>query len=333
MNYIGSKRKLSDFIKSSIIDVVGNTENKVFAELFGGTGVVARKFKKYVKKVIINDIEPYSYILLRNYIGNHQNFYFFDLIQELNFTPGIEGFIFHHYCQGGGQGRNYFTDENGQRIDAIRQRIEQWHRQKKINENQYYFLLASLLESADKVANTASVYGAFLKHIKDSARKPLLIQPAVFTVNEQTHDVYNRDANELIREIEGDILYLDPPYNARQYGANYHLLNTIALYDKFDPRGKTGLREYYRSPYCKSRRVVEVLEDLIANARFEYVFVSYNNEGLMTTEQVKEILSNYGEYHLIVRPYQRFRADKPENRLHKADATEEYLHVLHKKMG
>ena len=130
--------------------------------------------------------------------------------------------------------------------------------------------------------------------------------------------------------IEGDVLYLDLPYNAREYGANYHLLNTIALYDDFVPQGKTGLGNYERSLYCKKREVGKVFDDLIKNADFKYIFLSYNNEGLMSKESVKTTMEKYGRYDLATVKYQRFRADKTENRNHTAVGTTEYLHILEK---
>jgi len=286
-------------------------------------------FKTESKKVIANDIEFYSYILNQNYIGNHEKLSYQQYIDELNDTQGVEGFIYKNYCIGGND-RQYFSDENGKRIDAVRQKIEDWKTKKEINENLYYFLLASLLEKADAVANTASVYGAFLKHLKKSAQKSLDIKPALLEVNDNEHEVFNEDANKLIKQIEGDILYLDPPYNAREYGANYYLLNTIALYDDFVPRGKTGLREYSRSLYCKKREVGKVFNDLIRDAKFKYIFLSYNNEGLMTKEEVQTIMKKYGRYDLLTTEYQRFKADKTENRNHTAIGTTEYLHILEK---
>ena len=134
----------------------------------------------------------------------------------------------------------------------------------------------------------------------------------------------------MINKIEGDVLYLDPPYNARQYGSNYHLLNTIAKYDKFIPNGKTGLREYERSRYCQKNEVAKVFESLVKNAQFKYIFLSYNNEGLMSELQVKKVLQKYGKYDLVTTDYQRFKADKTENRNHKATETVEYLHILEK---
>lgn len=129
-------------------------------------------------------------------------------------------------------------------------------------------------------------------------------------------------------KISGDILYLDPPYNARQYGANYHLLNTIAKYDTFTPKGKTGLRNYNKSSYCSKNSVKESFENLIKNSQFKYIFLSYNNEGLMNSSEIKSIMSKYGTYDLFSIDYQRFKADKENNRNHKASSTIEYLHFL-----
>ncbi|MDH2924217.1 adenine-specific DNA-methyltransferase [Nicoletella semolina] len=332
MNYIGSKLKLSSWIKDEIMDTVGrNLSDKVFCDLFAGTGIIGRTFKADVKKVIANDIESYSYVLNRNYIGNHLNIDgLTTLIEELNNVKPRNGFIYQNYCLGGGSGRLYFSDENGQKIDAIRIKISAWREKNHISEDIYYFLLASLLESADAVANTASVYGAFLKKLKSTALKPLTIKPAYFEINHQEHEVYQQDANALITQISGDILYLDPPYNARQYGANYHLLNTICLYDNFIPKGKTGLREYQRSQYCSKSEVARSFDELISKADFKYIFVSYNNEGLMTTHEIQQILSKYGKYDLAQKQYQRFKADKTESRNHRTQSTFEYLHILEK---
>ena len=328
LNYIGSKHTLLSFISESIFEIVGDVSALTLADLFAGTGAVVKYFKDKVKHTIVNDLETYSFVLNRNYIGNNYPFPYEKLMAQLNDLPGVEGLIYNHYCLGSGSGRQYFSDDNGQKIDAIRQQIERWNRDGVLNKDQYYFLLATLIESADRVANVASVYGAFLKHLKKTAQKRLWLEPALFYPSEGTSDVYQMDANQLIRQIEGDILYLDPPYNHRQYGANYHLLNTIALYDTFEPQGKTGLRNYDRSDYCRRDKVALAFEDLVAKARFKYIFLSYNNEGLMPVDQVQEIMSNYGAYLLKTKTYQRFKADKDSNRNHKASRTEEYLHIL-----
>ncbi len=333
MNYIGSKYKLSSWIKDEITSVVGDDLNdKVFCDIFAGTGIVGRVFKKDVKQVIANDLEYYSYVLNRNYIANHKEIKNKEeYIKELNFLPlKDDGFIYQHYCAGSGSERNYFSDVNGKKIDTIRTQIQKWYEDKEIDDDLYYFLLASLLESSDKVANTASVYGAFLKHIKKSAKKELVLEGTEFIENENSHQVFNKDSNELIKQISGDILYLDPPYNQRQYSANYHLLNTIAKYEPFIPKGKTGLPEYNRSSYCKKNEVLKSFEELIKEANFKYIFLSYNNEGLMSKDDVENIMKKYGRYDLSIKKYQRFKADKTQNRNHKADSTFEYLHILEK---
>jgi adenine-specific DNA-methyltransferase len=331
MNYIGSKQKLSDFITFTITSVVGSDlRDKIFCDLFAGTGIVGRTFKNRVRKVISNDFEYYSFVLNKNYIENHEPINDKEIfIEKLNNLAPVEGFIYSNYCYGGSQ-RQYFSDENGKIIDAARSQINFWKYENKIDSRLYYFLLASLLESADKVANTASVYGAFLKQLKKSALKPLRIEPAEFTLNDNEHIAYNEDSNQLIKNIQGDILYLDPPYNSRQYGANYHILNTIALYDDFIPKGKTGLRNYQKSQYCSKNTVQNAFDDLIKNANFKYIFLSYNNEGLMRVQEIEKIMSQYGKYSLASTNYQRFRADKEENRNHVANKTEEYIHILEK---
>ncbi len=333
MNYIGSKNKLSSFIVSTVRSIVGDDlKLLVFCDLFAGTGIVGRTFKPLVNQVISNDVEYYSYILNRNYIGNYNKLSYNFYLNELNDSTPKKGFIYENYGENGRADRLYFSAENAQKIDAIRSQIEVWFTTSEINEDLYFFLLTSLLEGADKVANTASVYGAFLKQLKVSAKKQLVLKPAIFEFNEgQINSVFQQDANALIKTIEGDILYLDPPYNARQYGANYHLLTTIAKYDTFVPKGKTGLRDYYKSDYCSKIKVLETFEDLIANANFKYIFLSYNNEGLMSQIEVETIMKRYGNYSVATTKYQRFKADKTENRNHKADSTIEYLHILEKK--
>jgi len=331
MNYIGSKLKLSSWLESEIKKVVGsNLKDKVFCDIFAGTGIVGRTFKSEVKKVISNDLEYFSFVLNKNYIANHKEIKDKQrYIDELNSLDAChDGFIYQNYCEGSGSGRNYFSDKNGKKIDAIRQKINLY----KDDTNLYYFLLASLIESADKVANTASVYGAFLKHLKKSAQKEMVLESAEFEVTANSHEVYNLDSNILIKKISGDILYLDPPYNQRQYSANYHLLNTIAKYEKFTPKGKTGLPQYNRSSFSKSGEVLKSFEELVKEAEFKYIFLSYNNEGLMSQKDVESIMKKYGRYDLVTKQYQRYKADKSDARVHKADKTFEYLHILEKRI-
>ena len=333
MNYIGSKYSLLDFLDSCISDVVGEKANeRIFADLFAGTGIVGSTFKTKGYNIISNDIQYYSYVLNKHLIGNMPPITA-EQLSYLNSLKGTEGFVFKNYCAGSGSGRNYFTDENGKKCDSIRIELERLKKDGDINENQYYYLLASLINSIDKYANTASVYGAFLKEIKKSAQKEFKLELLPIIDGNRHNEVYNEDINKLIHKINGDILYLDPPYNARQYCTNYHVLETIARYDDPQLHGKSGLREYQyqKSKYCSTRTVKEEFDDLIHNANFQYIFLSYNNEGLMSFETIKEIMERYGEYTVFSTNYKRFKADKEENRKHKANKTTEYLHCLIKR--
>ncbi len=330
MNYIGSKFSLLDFLRASISAATGYKESDsyVFADLFAGTGVVGAAYKAGGCKVIANDIQYYSYILNKHYIENVPPI---DtaLLEYLNNLPGIEGFIFNNYCEGSGSGRNYFTDINGKKCDAVRTELEKLHQNGEIDNAVYYYFLASLINSIDKYANTASVYGAFFEAYKKIGAKEFKLD-LLPIIDGPTGEVYNEDVNKLIRNISGDVLYLDPPYNARQYCTNYHVLETIARYDNPVLIGKTGLRDYQdqKSAFCSKRTVAKVFEDLIINAKFKYIFLSYNNEGLMSLDTIKEIMSKYGSYSCYTQDYKRFKADKDMNRNISAAQTTEYLHCL-----
>lgn len=330
MNYIGSKYSLLDFIHEKISDITGykQGDSYVFADLFAGTGVVGASYRKQGCKVIANDIQYYSYVLNKYYIEN-QTEANLDLLNYLNHLTGIDGFIYKNYCAGSGSGRNYFTDENGKKCDAIRTELERLHHSGEISDETYFYFLASLINSIDKYANTASVYGAFLKHIKQSAKKNFVLELLPY-IEGVKGTVYNEDVNALIKKVHGDILYLDPPYNARQYCTNYHVLETVARYDDPELKGKTGLRNYdvQKSKYCSKKTLCSEFESLIANANFKYIFLSYNNEGLMRVDTIKDIMSKYGTYSCFTRTHKRFKADKDENRNTGKNETTEYLHCL-----
>lgn len=337
MNYIGSKYSLLDFLKNTIEEVTGFKSGKghVFGDLFAGTGIVGATFKELGYKVISNDVQYYSTVVCKHYIENSEEIET-SLLDELNKLPGEEGFIYNNYCLGSGSERQYFSDENGKKCDAIRIYLEKLKKENKITDKQYYYYLASLINSIDKYANTASVYGAFLKHLKKSAAKEFKLELLPIYKNGPEGKVYNENINDVVKkeEVKGDVLYLDPPYNARQYCSNYHMLETIAKYDNPIISGKTGLREYsdQKSKYCSRRTVLEDFDDLMKNSKFKYIFLSYNNEGLMTLDEIKNIMEKYGTYKVYTTDYKRFRADNDsENRVYSADKTIEYLHCLTKK--
>ncbi len=341
MNYIGSKYSLIDFLEESInktLKLCGEDRKPsemVFADLFAGTGVVSGSFKKQGYSIIANDIQYYSYVITKHMIENNGNLdkkHCNELIDELNRLDGIEGFIYKNYSYEGTAEqefrRMYFSEYNAKKCDAIRTTIEEWFVNGKINENEYYFLLGSLINSIDKCANTASVYGAFLKKLKKSALKEMELSPLPIMQGSVECRVYNEDINELIKNVSGDILYLDPPYNARQYCSNYHMLETIAKYDNPKIKGKTGLRNYedQKSVFCMKNKVEAAFAELIKNAKFKYIFLSYNNEGLMSFDTIEKTMEKHGKYKVYMQQYRRFKADNARDC--KSDSTIEYLHCL-----
>ena len=274
MKYLGSKKKLIPFLEKTIKNVVGNDlMQMIFCDLFAGTGIVGRSFKTSVKEIISNDLEYYAYVINRHTIGNNEPIadgqYFIETLNRLPLER--KGFIYTNYCPGGG--RMYFSDHNGKKIDAIRKWIE-WLKRIGIDDDLYFFLLASLIESADVVSNTTALYTAYLKQLIPDAQKSFILEPAHFETTKNTHQVYNENANDLIRKISGDILYLDPPYTARQYGGDYHLLGTIARYNHFIPSGITGRCEYKRSAWASNKTVAYQFDDLLKHAQFKYIFRS-----------------------------------------------------------
>ncbi len=343
MNYIGSKHTLLPFIERVFRQISDGSE-KTACDIFAGTGAVGRLFKRLGLRVLANDFQYYAYALNKAYIEINEQppfaqlrrkykneFAWFDkqrsgsiesALAFVNSIDGAPGFIAKNYGPAGD--RLYYTEENAEKADAIRQTIEDWRAREIITEQEYFYLLCSLLEAIDQVANTASVYGAFLKKFKQSALKPLTLKPLTLYNHVAGCRAFMRDANELIEEIECDVLYLDPPYNHRQYGANYHVLETIAAYDAPKLTGMTGMRDYQRSLYCKPRAAGEAMERLIAGARARHILISYNDEGVLSFEEIRRILSLRGKPKTFSQAYNRFKADG--NREYKRDATVEYLH-------
>lgn len=342
MNYIGSKHSIIDFIDQSIIDFTGDVKGKTFCDIFAGTGVVGKRFKQLGCNVIANDNQYYSYVINKHYIFNNSNITFESLkcmgidniFIYLNKLNNYKGFIYANYTEKGTKALNYtrmyFTEENAIKIDSMRNQIEKWYKFDNINKNEYFYLLTCLIEAADKVANTASVYEAFLKKMKRSAQNTIELKPLPIIISDGTSGVvYKEDSNTLIKKIKGDILYMDPPYNSRKYNTNYHILETIAYGDMPEIKGKTGVRcDGSLSSFNSRQKVLDAFEDIVKNAKFKYIFLSYNDEGLMKVEDIQRIMEKYGRYRRYERYHKRYKASK--NKEVEKKSTIEFLHALEK---
>lgn len=331
MNYIGSKLTLLPFLEQVFRQVTDGNE-KVFCDLFAGTGTVGRHFKNLGLQILANDLQYYAYALNKAYLEINETPAFTGLralssqapLDFINELPGGAGFITNHYSPAGG--RLYYTEANAQKADAIRQAIAQWRTENLITEQEYFYVLCSLLEAIDKVANTASVYGAYLKKFKATALRPLHLKPLTLINHISGCRAWQQDANELITQIECDVLYLDPPYNHRQYGANYHVLETIAAYDSPKLKGITGLRDYLKSDYCRKDAAYAALENLILQARAKHILISYNDEGVLSLKDIHAILKLRGTPQKYQKKYTRYKSDN--KRQYSKDSTFEYLHYV-----
>ena len=342
LNYIGSKFKLLEWITNNMKEKTGwpSFDNKIIGDLFAGTGIVSYHFRKNMARVISNDAELYSSIITHAftrslYTDNCKKI--IDLLQmdiQENKHSTTNGFITTHYSPQGSNERKFFTIENAKRIDYIRNKLETI---KDISEDEYKFILASILISADAVSNVPAVYGCFLKNFKTKAVKNLTLLPihnntilAVDGSHTYHSDVLNVD---FIRSFESDLVYLDPPYNERQYSKNYFPLNIIAktpeiLLSELPLKGKTGIpTDCFISPFCKKGDTVENAFDLLfRELKTKWVFLSYNSESIVSKEKMLDIMKKYGTASVIERDYKRFKSFE----YNKDVDIKEYLFCLHK---
>ncbi|MCI9639575.1 MAG: Dam family site-specific DNA-(adenine-N6)-methyltransferase [Emergencia sp.] len=306
VRYIGSKVALLDSIEYVIKENTSGNE-KIFCDLFSGTASVAKHFKnKY--EVISNDFMYFSYVLQKATIENNHIPDFkklkkigiqdpFKFLEESTCNKVEENyFITRNYSPYGETHRMYVSVQNAMRIDYIRSTIEAWKNENLLNQDEYFYLLASLIEGVPFVSNITGTYGAYLKNWDKRAYKNFEMIRLDVENNGHRNKCYNRDASELILEISGDILYLDPPYNSRQYAPNYHLLETISRYDAPKIKGVTGMRNYdkQKSAFCIKKDVANAFEDIMKKADFEHIVLSYSSEGIMSFSEIEEIMKKYG---------------------------------------
>lgn len=336
MRYIGNKNKILNYIESLIKDKKINKENYTFCDAFSGTATVGNYFKDRFK-IIAND-NLYTSFIMSNARLNTPDLKFEKLGKDPfeifnNENNKLHGFIYNNFSPGGSE-RQYFSEDNAARIDYIRTRIEKWYNEEKVTRNEYYYLIACLIESVSKVANVAGVYGSYLKIWDPRAIKPMKFIH-VEQLKEQAlyeNEVYNKNIEELINDISGDILYLDPPYTKNQYSVQYHLLETIALYDEPELKGKTGSRDTSSktSKFSKPGEVHIEFEKIIAKANFKYIILSYSSDGIMSKEYIESVMKRYGKPETFefrkftYKQYLNSKAEKDEKHC-------EYLFYIEKK--
>ena len=354
ITYIGNKRSLLSFINESIIDIkakLGKEKVTTF-DGFAGSGVVSRFLKQHSSKVYANDLEKYSYAITKSFLTNKSEVDF-DYIKETTIhlnnikkqTKGV-GVIEKLYAPKNTKAiehgeRCFYTNENAKIIDRIRLEIDTLDCDEKYKD----IFLSILLHEASVHTNTAGVFKGFYKSTETDTGKfggngenalerilgEIVMEPIILSNYECEYQVFNGDTNEVVKNMEEvDIVYYDPPYNQHPYGSNYHILNTI--YENVEPAKVSkvaGIREdWNKSAYNKKVAAEKAMEDLIKNTKAKYILVSYNNEGIIKTEKMQEILSKYGEVELRTKEYNTYKGSR--NLKEREQKVQEQIYVLKK---
>lgn len=308
MRYIGGKSK----ILSNILDLVELRTERVetVMDLFSGSGVVSECLKLNGYEVYSNDLLYFSYILNRGYlsIGQELKFNGLSVIDPIDYLNNLKledsGFkiddcyIYKNYSKNDDCERMYFQPKNAIKIDIIRMKIREWNDSGLLSEDEYYYLIQCLLSAVPYISNIAGVYGAYLKFWDKRSFGDLKLIKKDIIITGKPFVAYNEDSNDLVKRISCDLAYLDPPYNARQYLPNYHILETIAKYDNPVIKGVTGMRDYIdsKSDFCQKRLAEDSLDDLIKNTQARYVIMSYSTDGLIPMSRLIEIMSKYSKF-------------------------------------
>ena len=333
MRYLGCKDLLVDDIVSLIRERCKMSKNTVFFDAFCGTGAVAVAMSSHCQ-VAINDILKCCTTYTKGRLCNPNRIekkLGVNPFEVLNNPKGKQkGFFATTYSPY--SGRMYFSKENAERIDFCRQEIEKW--KEKLSESEYSYLLACLLDSVSDVSNTAGVYGAFLKTWDRRALKPFVFRKLDCLTNGKASVVgcNNYHTEDNIREVECDILYLDPPYTQNQYGTQYHLLETLVENDCPSVSKITGSRPVtpYRSKWSRDIDVHVAFEKTIAETKAKYIILSYSNDGFMTPEFIKDVMCRYGKEESFLQKevgYKKYTNKKSK----RDDEHKEYLFFVEKK--
>jgi adenine-specific DNA-methyltransferase len=309
--YLGNKYKLLGFIEDIVSQKCGNIQS--FCDIFAGTGVVGERFNSKNISIISNDFLSANHTCLETFLNTTDNTGMQAKIEYLNATQPTENYFSEHF------GNRYFSLENAKKIGAIREEINNiaTSRKEKIN------LICALLYAVDKVANTVGHYDAFRKKI-DSIKPVKMLIPNIDYSHNDNNKIYQEDANQLIKQISCDVLYIDPPYNSRQYSDAYHLLENLTEWKK--PKvvgiGKKMDRMHIKSDYCL-KKATQSFADLINYADCQHILFSYNNtkdskngrsNARISDNDILSILSNKGKVDIFERDYKAFTTGKSSSK-------------------
>jgi len=310
--YTGSKAKLADWIMGLIKE---KCSGKVFADVFAGTAVIAAEAIKNFNEVIINDFLYSNNVIYKAFFG-HGKYDEGKLIKIIKKYNKINQDELEDNYFSKNFGGKYFDKNISKTIGYIRNDIEK--NKNKLTNREYYILLATLIYSIDKIANTVGHYDAYIK--KEPLEKKLELK-LIETIPSKKILIYKKDTNLLAKNIKADVVYIDPPYNSRQYSRFYHLLETLIKWDQPKLYG-TALKPEPEntSDYCKTR-AFSAFKNLIENLDCKHIVVSYNNtynsksnssRNKIKLEQIKEVMEEKGKTEIYKKNYSFFNSGKTE---------------------
>ena len=300
MRFIGNKELIISDIRALFEELELTDKGLTLFDAFCGTGAVSDSLKDSFN-IVSNDMLRWCVIYTRGRVCsdncNFENLKF-DPFKFFNSnTKTSKAFFYKNYSPGGSD-RMYFTAENAGRIDYFRATIEKWKSENLITENEYAYLIASLIESISVVSNTAGVYGAFLKNWDSRALKPIEFRKVVANPSQPNETTFlNSKLEDVISDVECDILYLDPPYTQNQYGTQYHLLETLVLNDKPSISNITGSRSTtpMRSDWSKDFKTHILFDKILAKTKAKYIVFSYSKDGFMSKSFIEASMKRYGK--------------------------------------
>lgn len=325
--YVGCKTKLLSFIDETIKEYYYG-DKMVFADIFAGTGVVGNHFANFGYKVIFNDLLYSNYVVYMALLGDGQ--IRDELInKEINLFNTLDSSKLEDNYFSKIYGNKYFSINDSKKIGFIRDYIE--YNKDIYTKREYYYLITILIYSCDKIANTVGHFESFLKKKPDE--KGLYLEKIEINSKILPAEIYNEDANELVRKIHADVVYIDPPYNARQYVNFYHVLENLARWNKpveFEGNSMKFKRNELKSDYCRNK-APDLFEDLIKHLDCKLIVVSYSNTykagsissvNTISADQIFNILSSRGKVIRKEIKYKAFNSGKTELQGHK-----EYLYI------
>ena len=310
--YLGNKAKLLPFITEIVTLKCKNI--KSIADIFAGTGCVASAFLD--KIIYTNDILKSNFIIHYAWFSadNYDEAKIKNLIKEFNaYDKKVKNYMSVNFAG------TYFSDFVCYKIGLIREKIEKLYKKKEINERERALLITSLLYAMDKIAATCGHYDSYRKNA-DLTNDIELLLPLAPKHNNKKNICFNTDANELVKTLKADLVYIDPPYNSRQYSDSYHLLENVATWQKpkvFGVARKMD-RTHIKSKYCNSN-ASETFMDLIANINTKYILFSYNNmadkgndrsNARISDEVIMETLSKKGKVLIFSQKFKPFSTGK-----------------------